>query len=112
MASRKEQPRFYLSLDRLKANGACEEGQMEWREAFGTEQVPVTRALLERMHKAGYLEWLFYTVFPNSDPAAVQEARDRYVDAPLDSREEASALRDYEQARIDALLNAPLLKDR
>lgn len=108
MASKKEVPRFYLSLDRLKANGACASGRMAWKRAFGTKQVPVTRALLERMDKADYLSWLSYKVFPNRRPAAVQEAWNRYMDSPLDSR----ALRAYEQAQIAAILNAPLLKDR
>lgn len=112
MASKKGRPRFYLSLDRLEANGACASGRMAWWTAFGTEQVPVTRALLERMDEAGYLNWLFHKVFPNRKPAAVQEAWKRYMDAPMYSGEEARAFRAYEQAQIDAILNAPLLKDR
>jgi hypothetical protein len=113
MASKKkEQPRFYLSLDRLEANGACSYGRRAWRAAFGTKQVPVTRALLDGMAEEDYLDWLFQKVFPSDVPAAVQEAWKRLLNADIFTEEEEAALRAYQRAQIDAILNAPLLKDR
>lgn len=103
--------RFYLDREMLVKHGVCEPAQNWFWRNYGN-RTEVTPEFLAAAEEQGYLSWLLYRIYGPADkwPEDYHRARMAYLDADVfhDDAERAA----YEQAQIDAILNAPLLKDR